>query len=155
MHMGWSAGSAWQRAHPAVIARLQLGMTAAEPATVSAQHQASLVGVSTAAPRDNRPLGRLASLIGDVLQRIDPSGSADRRVVDGSADAPLSAAVAECNSAIEVCLELQRDVDDRDDLVATAAEDLRRLARLLVTVDRADAPFVMRQIRRVLGRLDR
>jgi hypothetical protein len=69
-------------------------------------------------------------------------------------DEPIGGIVAECNAALEVCLELQRDVGDRDDLVATARDDLKRLARLLLVVERADVPFVMRQIRRVLGRFD-
>lgn len=123
-------------------------MVAASQVAVSAQQQASLVAVATsstqAAPRENRSLlARLPSLIGDVALRLE-----------GPADDQLVAAVSECNGAIERYLELQRDVDDRDELVATAADDLRRLARLLVVVDRADAPFVMRQIRRVLGRFD-
>ena len=96
---------------------------------------------------EHRAIGRLASLIGEVVACLEAPG------VPGF-DEPLGVAVAECNAALEVCLELQRDVGDRDDLLATARDDLKRLARLLTVVDRADVPFVMRQIRRVLGRFD-
>jgi hypothetical protein len=93
---------------------------------------------------EHRAIGRLTSLIGDVVARLEAPVAGE----------PLSGIVAECNAALEVCLELQRDVGDRDDLVATAKDDLKRLARLLTVVERADVPFVMRQIRRVLGRFD-
>jgi hypothetical protein len=83
-------------------------------------------------------------LVGDVVTRLE----------NPAADEPLGGIVAECNSALEVCLELQRDPGDRDDLMTMARDDLKRLARLLTVVDRADVPFVMRQIRRVLGRFD-
>jgi hypothetical protein len=89
-------------------------------------------------------IGRLASLVGDVVARLETS----------AADKPLGEIVAECNAQLEVCLELHRDVGDRDDLVSTARDDLKRLGRLLMVVDRADVAFVMRQIRRVLGRFD-
>jgi len=62
--------------------------------------------------------------------------------------------IPECNAALEACLELLRDGGDRDDLVRTARDDLKRLGRLLKLVDGADVPFVLRQIRRVLGRFD-
>jgi len=61
--------------------------------------------------------------------------------------------VAECNAALEGCLEAQRDGRDRDDRETTAT-DLKRLLGLLAVADRADMVFVMRQIRRVLGRFD-
>ena len=90
-----------------------------------------------------RTIGRLASLVGDVVNQLD-----------GKSDVQLLGAVAECNAALEVCLELQRDLVEQDDLIANAKDDLRRLARLLTMVERADIPFVLRQIRRVLGRFD-
>jgi hypothetical protein len=93
---------------------------------------------------EHRAIGRLAALIGDVVARLET------RDMEES----FGGVVGECNAALEVCLELQRDVGDRDDLMTTARDDLKRLARLLTVVDRADAPFVMRQIRRVLGRFD-
>ncbi|HEU4726522.1 MAG TPA: hypothetical protein VFT22_01475 [Kofleriaceae bacterium] len=67
---------------------------------------------------------------------------------------PLGGILTECTEEIESYLELQRDGGDRDELVAVARDDLRRLGRLLMIVDHADVPFVMRQIRRVLGRFD-
>ena len=67
---------------------------------------------------------------------------------------PPSGLILECNAALEDCLELLRDGGERDDLVRTARDDLRRLGRILKLVDGADVPFVMRQIRRVLGRFD-
>jgi hypothetical protein len=68
--------------------------------------------------------------------------------------APPDALVVECNAALEACLEALRDAGDRDNLVRTARDDLTRLYRLLKLVDGADVPFVLRQIRRVLGRFD-
>jgi hypothetical protein len=62
--------------------------------------------------------------------------------------------IAECNTALELFLEMQRDACDRDEFGTTVADDLRRLSRLLNVVERADVPLVVRQIRRVLGRLD-
>jgi hypothetical protein len=67
---------------------------------------------------------------------------------------PPGALIPECNAALEACLELLHDGGDHDDRVRTALDDLRRLGRLLKLVDDADVPFVMRQIRRVLGRFD-
>ena|SRR4249919_1532927 len=128
-------------------------MASARSQLVNAQqHHTSLAAVATSPSSltgtlrgpEHRVIGRLASLIGDVVARLETP----------VANEPLSGIVAECNAALEVCLELQRDLGDRDDLVATARDDLKRLARLLTVVDRADVPFVMRQIRRVLGRFD-
>jgi len=67
---------------------------------------------------------------------------------------PLHRMVAACNAALEGCLEAQRDGRDREDREPTARDDLARLARLLTVVDRQDVVFVMRQLRRVLGRFD-
>jgi hypothetical protein len=127
-------------------------MASAISAVVSAQQQhTSLAAVATSPNSlsatvrgpEHRAIGRLISLVGDVVARLEtPAGE------------PLGGLVGECNAALEVCLELQRDVGDRDELVTTARDDLKRLARLLTVVDRADVPFVMRQIRRVLGRFD-
>lgn len=89
-------------------------------------------------------IGRLASLVEDVAARLEAP--------DGGGLA--GGLVPECNAALETCLELLRDPGDRDNLVRTARDDLRRLARLLKLVDGADVAFVMRQIRRVLGRFD-
>jgi hypothetical protein len=86
-------------------------------------------------------------LVRDVVARLEAS----------EIDPRLDVAIAECNTALEVCLELQREVadhEDREDGMARAKDDLERLGRLLVSVDRADAAFIMRQIRRVLGRFD-
>ena len=68
-------------------------------------------------------------------------------------DEVLYGAVAECNAALEVCLEAQREARARES-VASAREELKRLVRLLAVVERADAGLVMRQIRRVLSRFD-
>ena len=67
---------------------------------------------------------------------------------------PPGRLISECNAALEACLELLRDDGDDDDRVRTARDDLRRLGRILKLVDGPDVPFVMRQIRRVLGRFD-
>lgn len=63
--------------------------------------------------------------------------------------------VPECNAALEACLEVLRDIGDRDDLTRKARSDLKRLSRLLKLVDDVDVLFVIRQIRRVVGRLQR
>jgi hypothetical protein len=93
---------------------------------------------------ENRAIGRLASLVGNVVTNLE----------EPSMHEPLSKVVAECNAALEGCLEAQRDFGDRDDAVMTASDELKRLARLLMVVDRTDVVIIMRQIRRVLGRFD-
>jgi len=93
---------------------------------------------------ENRAIGRLASLVGNVVTNLETP----------SMHEPLSQVVAECNAALEICLEAQRDFCDRDEAVMTASDELKRLARLLMVVDRTDAVIIMRQIRRVLGRFD-
>ena len=106
--------------------------------------------MATASPRaEQRAVGRLAALVGTIVNHLE------------SADEPAAAlgeqrrgAVAECTSALERYLEMQRDVVDFEDRATSAADDLRRLARLLTVVERPEVPMVMRQIRRVLGRLD-
>jgi hypothetical protein len=87
---------------------------------------------------------RLASLVDDVVHRLEAPAESD----------PTGELIPECNAALEACLERLREPGDRDDLVRTARDDLRRLARLLKLVDGPDVPFVLRQIRRVLGRFD-
>jgi len=89
-----------------------------------------------------RALGRLASLVIDVATELE---------------APLArapAVIAECTAVLEGCLEAQRDAGGRDESMMTTKDELKRLARLLGVVDRADLAIVLRQIRRVLGRLD-
>jgi hypothetical protein len=132
------------------------GMTAAVIGAVSAPQQSGSLVLPTiptpvtggATPRgggatEQRAVGRLAALVGDVVNRLESP------VDDG-----LRGSIAECNTALELFLEMQRDACDRDELAASAGDDLRRLARLLSLVERADVPLVLRQIRRVLGRLD-
>ncbi len=93
---------------------------------------------------ENRAIGRLASLVGNVVSNLETP----------SVHEPLSKVVAECNAALEGCLEAQRDLGDRDEVMMTASDELKRLARLLMVVDRTDVVIIMRQIRRVLGRFD-
>jgi hypothetical protein len=100
--------------------------------------------VSRSSQENNRAIGRLASLVGNVVANLEAP----------SFHKQLNEVVAECNAALEVCLEAQRDASDRDESVMTAAEELKQLARLLTVVDRADAVIIMRQIRRILGRCD-
>jgi len=93
---------------------------------------------------EHRAIRSLVSLVEDVIIRLEaPAG-----------EAALFGIVPECNAALEACLELLRDAGDRDELLRTATNDLRRLNRLLKLVDGADLPFIMRQLRRVLGRFD-
>jgi hypothetical protein len=97
-----------------------------------------------AAARSGAPaIGQLAELMGDMVRQLEAT--------DGP---PLPRMVATCNAALEGCLEAQRDGRDREDREPTARDDLARLARLLTVVDRQDVVFVMRQLRRVLGRFD-
>ncbi|HEU4727274.1 MAG TPA: hypothetical protein VFT22_05285 [Kofleriaceae bacterium] len=93
---------------------------------------------------DRSSIARLASLVEDVVDRLETPVET----------APSAAMVLACNAALESCLEALRDAGDRDTLARTAREDLTRLYRLLKLVDGADVPFVLRQIRRVLGRFD-
>lgn len=87
---------------------------------------------------------RLALLVDDVVSRLEaPAGNN-----------PAGGLIPECNAVLEACLEMMRDADDGDDRVRTAGDDLKRLVRLLMLVDGPDVPFVLRQIRRVLGRFD-
>ena len=83
-------------------------------------------------------------MVDDMVERLE-------RPLDGEAAGRL---IPECNAALENCLELLRDPGDRDQLVRNARDDLRRFARLLKLVDGPDVSFVLRQIRRILGRLD-
>ena len=101
-----------------------------------------------------RPIAQLASLVDDVVNQLEAS-------VGGP---PAKGLLPKCNAALEACLELLRCADERDELLRcanerdellrTASDDLARLARLLKLVDGPDVPFVLRQIRRVLGRFD-
>jgi len=93
---------------------------------------------------EHSAIERLALLVEDVAARLETSAQPE----------PPGGLIPECNAALEACLELLRDGGDRDDLVRRARDDLKRLGRLLKLVDGADILFVMRQIRRVLGRFD-
>jgi hypothetical protein len=98
--------------------------------------------VVVSAHQDHAPLGRLADLVEDVVTHLETT-----------ADQPLPGAVAECNAALEMCLEARREAPGRGSTVA-ARDELRRLARLLKVVEQPDSVLVLRQIRRVLGRFD-
>jgi hypothetical protein len=120
-------------------------MATAKPVSVNAQrpHASPTAQAPTEPQGADRAIGRLASLVEEVAARLEDS-----------ATEPPGGLVTECNTALEACLESLRDGGDRDNLVRTARDDLNRLGRLLRLVDGADIPFVMRQIRRVLGRFD-
>ena len=87
---------------------------------------------------------RLALLVDDVVSRLEAPAGND----------PAGGLIPDCNAVLEACLEMMRDAGDGDDRARTARDDLKRLARLLKLVDGPDVPFVLRQIRRVLGRFD-
>lgn len=93
---------------------------------------------------ENRTIGRLASLVGNVVSNLEGL----------AAQEPLGKVVAECNAALEAALDAQREFCDRDESMITTSDELKRLSRLLMVVDRADVVIIMRQIRRVLGRFD-
>jgi len=113
-------------------------LTATAPNTTS-----GFAGTGSRGP-EQRTLGRLASLVIDVAAQLDGHGG----------NAPLPAMVAECTEVLEGCLQAQRDAGGRDESMMTSKDELKRLARLLTVVDRADIALVLRQIRRVLARFD-
>ena len=91
------------------------------------------------------PLGIVDKLVSEVIASLEAP----------PVDEPLCAVVGRCNAELESFLEAKRDREPRDDDdLIVARDDLSRLLRLLAVVERADAPMVVRQIRRVLGRLD-
>jgi hypothetical protein len=134
-----------------------VGTPGAQRGIVSAyQQHVSLIAAApnqtsrTAAVRGPEPrtIGRLAALVVDVATQLDTS------LDTSTSRQPLPTAVAECTEVLEGCLRAQRDAADRDESMATTTDELRRLARLLTVVDRADLAIVLRQLRRVLGRFD-
>jgi hypothetical protein len=100
--------------------------------------------IGTRQDAEGCPIAGLASLVDDVVSRLEAP----------AADEPADGLISGCTAALEACLERLRDAGGRDNLVRTAKVDLQRLARLLKLVDGPDVPFVLRQIRRVLGRFD-
>jgi hypothetical protein len=93
---------------------------------------------------ERRAIEHLASLVEATATQLEASAGGE----------PPLGLIPECNAALESCLELLRDAGDHDDLVVTARNDLRRFGRILKLVDGEDLLFIMRQIRRVLGRID-
>jgi hypothetical protein len=91
------------------------------------------------------PLGNLEALVAEIIARLEAPGVE-----------PLHEVVGRCNAVVEGYLETLRACEPRvcEDPVAAARSDLPRLLRLLSKVDRADAPLVVRAIRRVLARFD-
>jgi hypothetical protein len=92
---------------------------------------------------EHRAIDRLADLVEEVVGHLETP----------AIDEPLYGAVAECNAALEVCLDAQREARVRESVV-TARDELKRLKRLLIVAEDADSALVMRQIRRVLSRFD-
>jgi hypothetical protein len=100
---------------------------------------------SGSSPRsERRVIEHLASLVEATATQLETFAG----------DQPPLGLIPECNAALESCLELLRDAGDHDDLVVTARNDLKRFGRILKLVDGPDLIFIMRQIRRVLGRID-
>ena len=89
-------------------------------------------------------VARLASLVEDAVPRLE--APAEHRVPDDILPA--------CIAALDACIASLRDLGGRDEHARAATDNLHRLGRILKLVDGADAAFVMRQIRRALGRLD-
>jgi hypothetical protein len=119
---------------------------------VTAQQAMSLSITPLTGPQrgsEYREIGRVASLVGNVVDHLETAGVAVLREV-----------IDECNRTLEAALERHREARDAAeacdaaDARAGAGAELTRLARLLEQVGPADAPIVMRMIRRVLGRLD-
>ena len=127
----------------------RLGIASASLATVTVKLNASLAPsldspTGTLQTAEHRAIRCLAVLVEEVVVRLE---------TPARHESPVEL-IPECNAALEACLEHLRDLGDGDNRVGTARDDLRRLSRLLKLVDDADVPFVMRQIRRVLGRFD-
>src|SRR3954469_4992339 len=131
MHMSSWAAPPGGRAHGCVVAMIggaAAGTPAARCRDVSASHQSGSFVLPTSAtpatgvPRgtEHRAVGRLAALVGDVVTQLESQ----------AVGLELRGAVSECNASLELYLEMQRDVCDIDERPDTAAEDLRRLARL-------------------------
>jgi len=111
--------------------------------------------MSADAPKGNSPAGSPQRSERRVIEHLASLVEATAAQLEASAgDEPPVGLITECNAALESCLELLRDAGDHDDLVVTARNDLRRFGRILKLVDGEDLLFVMRQIRRVLGRID-
>lgn len=91
------------------------------------------------------PLANLETLVGEVIARLE-----------APAVEPLPEVISRCNAALEGYLETQRAGEGPEgvDPAIAARNELPRLLRLLWMVDRADAPLVVRAIRRVLARFD-
>jgi hypothetical protein len=102
-----------------------------------------LPSLTTHRVAEQRAIHRLATMVGEVATGLS-----------AAAGALSPDAVTECNAALEGYLEGLRDARGADDAPGAMAVELARLARLLTIVDRADAPLVVRMIRRVLARLD-
>lgn len=116
------------------------------PVSLAVATSGSSTGPITVSLRgpENRALGRLSLLVGNVVSSLEGRAGGE----------PLSKAVAECNTALEAALEANRESSQHEGSVSAASDELKRLAKLLMTVDRAEAAIIMRQIRRVLGRFD-
>jgi hypothetical protein len=145
------ANAAQHRDHAVLAAGLPGkagGTHGARAVLVSAhQHHMSLAPAAGSTHQGTRApaIGRLAALVGDLVTQLDSPQARD----------PLHAVVAECNAALEGCLEAQREGREREEATAGARDELERLAARLVTVvDCAELFAIMRQIRRVLGRFD-
>lgn len=157
MHMPVAAQPVYPRDPLRRSPRSCPGTPGAQRSIVSAyQQHVSLIAAApnqtsrAAAARgpEQRTIGRLAALVIDVATQLDTS------LDTSTSRMPLPTAVAECTEVLEGCLQAQRDAAARDESMTTSKDELRRLARLLTTVDRADLAIVLRQIRRVLGRFD-
>lgn len=124
-------------------------MLAADPTRVSAQpterkeRSQPALRLPGSEPPDGRELDALAALIGDVVSGLEAS----------SERAPLQPAIVRCNAALEAWLEAQRP-DEREAPAASAAAELKQLARQLAITEGAARIQVVRRIRCVLGRLD-
>lgn len=116
---------------------------ATTPIEVGARRERSYPGLRlpashTSDPVDARRLTSLADLVDEVAAALDEPG-----------DEPLRQAMVRCTTELEAYLEVQRTREPR----AGAQDELRGLAGQLRS-DRVDATHVVRQIRRVLGRVD-
>src|SRR5579859_5818467 len=89
---------------------------------------------------DARPVAQLAALVGDVIASLAAPPAGDS----------LRASLSRCNAELELCLEAHR----APAASPPARDELERLLGQLAGAEGTELTSVLRQLRRVLGRLD-
>jgi hypothetical protein len=92
--------------------------------------------------RASRDASRIANLLGALADLLDAKGSASS----------LTRIIAACDAAIVESLEAARD--RKEEPAQPTSHELTVLARMLQRAEPDDAVVLLRQIRRLLGRVD-